>query len=119
MSITINIYADDCHDNSGSGSGGGGASIREGAIDPGINTVRKVARSIEKRVKQDREFAKSFRERPSLVLSAYGLNEDIRRELIREASLAATDCDFLSCISTCWYTCIFTDWFSAADVNRQ
>jgi len=86
--------------------------VVKGVISPSKDDVKKVVERIQSEIKANPKFAQQFSQNPRATIAAFGLNEDVQHELIRDMGVsgaAALPCVFTECIHTCWFTdCIIT-----------
>jgi hypothetical protein len=77
-----------------------------GALYPSSGEIRKIVKSLQKKVKEDKEVAKLFKKDPRRTIAQFGVNEDVQNQLLREMNLTARAslrwCVCTSCCKTCW-----------------
>jgi len=86
-------------------------AVVKGVVAPSLADVKKVVTRLRKEVNTNPALAKKFKKDPRGVLSAFGLNEDVQNELLRDMGVTgnAAICWFTECYHTCWFTkCVFT-----------
>jgi hypothetical protein len=83
----------------------------KGVIAPSKDDALKVVARVRRDLKADPRLGKRFLKNPRGLLGAYGLNEDVQRELLRDAGVkdSVAICWFTDCFHTCYFTdCVFT-----------
>jgi hypothetical protein len=75
-----------------------------GQIAPDHQAVLTVVHGLLERVRHDSRALAGFRSNPQAWLSALGLNEDVRREVLVDLGVPPENC-----IVTCCTSCLFTD----------
>ncbi len=80
-------------------------SIKQGVIVPDKQAVTSLLLQIGKKIATDKKLARRLKTKPGEILSAMGLNEDIRLELLKASNVAKVS---IGCALTCWHTCWFT-----------
>jgi len=88
------------------------AVVIKGILYPSNKDVKAIVASLQRKVKADPTIAKQFKKDPRRTLAAFGLNEDVQTELLRDMGLKTTArwCICTDCCKTCWCTaCCITD----------
>jgi hypothetical protein len=75
-----------------------------GALGPSASVATKMVRQLQRDIERSSRLRETFRKDPSKALAAMGLNEDVRREALRDSGMSAKN--------SCWFTCVHTCWFS-------
>lgn len=84
------------------------AAVIKGVLYPSDDHIKAVVASLRRRVKADPKLAKQLRKDPRRSLAAFGLNEDVQRELLRDMGVKTkAGLDFCVCTHCC-FTCYCT-----------
>jgi hypothetical protein len=89
-------------------------AVVKGILYPGDKDIKAVVASLQRKVKADPKMAKQFKKDPRRTLAAFGLNEDVQTELLRDMGMKTSArlafCICTDCCKTCWCTdCCITD----------
>jgi hypothetical protein len=81
-------------------------SVINGVLSPSKADVDKIVARLQAEIKSNPKVAAQFKANPRATLGAFGLNEDVQHELLRDMGVAAAAsiCVFTDCIHTCWFT---------------
>jgi hypothetical protein len=82
------------------------ATVINGVLYPSYKDIKTIVTSLRRKVKADPHIAKQFKKDPRRTLAAFGLNEDVQNELLRDMGLktALRFCICTGCCDTCWCT---------------
>jgi hypothetical protein len=84
------------------------AVFSKGAFYPSNDDIKKIVKSLQKKVREDRKVAKLFKKDPRRTLANFGVNEDVQSQLLKEMDLATPAalrwCICTDCCKTCWTT---------------
>jgi hypothetical protein len=82
------------------------ATVIKGVVYPSRAQVNQVVAQLKSQLAASPQQAEQFKKDPRSVLAAFGLNEDVQRELLQDmgTTAAASICVFTDCYHTCWFT---------------
>jgi len=83
---------------------------KEGVIVPDKQAVTALLLQIQSKVATDKKLARRLKAKPAEILSAMGLNEDVRYELLKASNISKAS---IGCALTCWTTC----WVTSISCN--
>jgi stage V sporulation protein SpoVS len=90
------------------------AAVIKGVLYPSGKDIQTIVASLQRKLKTDPKTAERFKKNPRRMLAAFGLNEDLQRELLGEMGLKTSTtlewCVCTDCCNTCWCTgCCITE----------
>jgi hypothetical protein len=89
-------------------------AVVKGILYPSDKDIKAIVASLQRKVKAHPELAKQFKKDPRRTLGAFGLNEDVQRELLQDTGINTSVrlewCVCTGCRKPCWCTaCCMTD----------
>lgn len=84
------------------------AKVIKGVLYPSNEDIKSIVASLQRKVKTDPKVARLLKKDPRRTLAAFGLNEDVQRELLRDMGMKARIRPEWCICTECCFTCYCT-----------